>query len=224
MTSPARSFALRFFFCAFLCGVAPIAASGCGGASSATKGGTDDGAEAAEATALSSSATVTVAEGTGEVGFTCTAGTPELCNAVDDNCDGQIDEGCGWDGGALQITLAWNTRADVDLFVRDPRGELLSHQSPKTASGGEMNHSARGGCVTGTAAEAKADQIENAVWKAPPAPGDYELVAHYWGECTGGGATMVTVTISAFGRVIGSYNAELDPGDKRSVATIHVAE
>lgn len=214
----------RFPFALLLALVLGSSLAGCGGGGT-KRARTGAGAEAqTEEEAVAGSATVTLAEGTGDVAVTCAAAAAEQCNAVDDNCDGRVDEGCGYGTGPLQITMAWNTRADVDLLVRTPSGELLSSQNPSSAAGGTVDHSARGGCILGTAREATADQIENAVWTTRPASGDYELIAHYWGECTGGGATMVTMTVTAFGQVIGSFNAELEAGEKRSMLTVHVAE
>ena len=61
----------------------------------------------------------------------CTPTGPEICfNAVDDNCNGVIDEGCGVLTGVLQFTIAWgDSPADVDLIVTDPDGERASLES-----------------------------------------------------------------------------------------------
>jgi hypothetical protein len=57
----------------------------------------------------------------------CVPGNVEICfNALDDNCNGALDEGCGTPGGVVQFMIAWDSpRADVDLNVTDPNGELI---------------------------------------------------------------------------------------------------
>lgn len=56
----------------------------------------------------------------------CVTSAPERCfDATDDNCNGVIDEGCGVDTGPVQFLIAWEAaKADVDLLVTDPAGEL----------------------------------------------------------------------------------------------------
>lgn len=54
----------------------------------------------------------------------CTPTGVELCfNAIDDNCNGVIDEGCGVHTGLVQIAMAWEKGPDVDLRVTDPKGD-----------------------------------------------------------------------------------------------------
>jgi hypothetical protein len=62
----------------------------------------------------------------------CAPTGPETCeNAVDDNCNGVIDEGCEQRGGLVQFMIAWDKPAsDVDLRVVDPNGELVEVGRP----------------------------------------------------------------------------------------------
>ena len=143
----------------------------------------------------------------------CVPGAPEACNGLDDNCDGRIDEGCGWESGQIQITLAWNTGADVDLYVTDPYGETISYQRRQSSSGGILDHDARGACVAG------GDTIENVYWSTPQPPrGTYQVELHYWGNCGVAGPTPAQVSISVGGRVIGVYNVTLYERQRLPVA------
>lgn len=172
--------------------------------------------------AAATTATVSVQAAPPPAGVTvveaqCSPGAADPCNGLDDNCDGRIDEGCGWQSGQIQITLAWNTGADIDLYVTDPFGETISYMHRQSASGGVLDHDARGACVPG------GDTIENVYWSQPQPPrGTYQVELHYWGSCGVAGPTPATVAISVGGRVIGVYNVTLYEQQRLPVAMFNL--
>jgi len=161
-----------------------------------------------------------LAAGVTVVQTSCQQGAQEVCNGLDDNCNGQIDEGCGYSSGNIQITLAWATGADMDLYVTDPAGETLSYQHRQVASGGTLDQDARGQCNRNQAN----NTIENVYWNTPtPPPGNYRVVVHYWGECnSGAGPTQVTLSIAVGGQIIGAYNYVLAPEQRADVANFTI--
>ncbi len=145
----------------------------------------------------------------------CNPNAPEACNGLDDNCNGVIDEGCGVQTGNIQVTLAWGTGADLDLYVTDPYGNTLSYQNRQAPSGGVLDHDARGACN----ARQADNTIENVYWNTPQPPsGQYRVDVHYWGDCGVAGVTQATLSIAVGGQIIGAYNVMLQPRQRQTVA------
>ena len=146
-----------------------------------------------------------------EIPRDCRRPTEESCNGLDDDCDGVIDNGCGYGTGLMQVTASWDTGADVDLYVTGPLGDTLSFQRPSTPLGARVDHSGRGACT-----EMPNPRVENVRWVGHrPADGIYEVEVHYWGEClTGGGPTNVTVSVAVGRQIAGQYRHSLLPGER----------
>ena len=76
--------------------------------------------------------------------------------------------------GDVQITLSWDSEADLDLGVADPTGAEVYYAAPETESGGVRDLGADLPC---------GDNIirnEHVVWPEEPPPGTYEVrVSHY---------------------------------------------
>lgn len=138
----------------------------------------------------------------------CEYGAYETCNAIDDDCNGVIDDDCGYESGDVQVTVGWNSGADIDLYVTDPSGFTLfyNEQHKHSQAGGFLDHDARGDCRR----EQKNPRIENAFWGSAKR-GNYRVELHYFSPCTSGAATEVTLSVSVGGEVIGTYKYKLDP-------------
>jgi len=145
----------------------------------------------------------------------CTQGAPEVLNGLDDNCNGQVDEGFV-QSGDVQITLGWSTGADIDLYVTDPFEEELSLRNTTSSSGGHLDREARGACTDG-------QTTENVYFPEGSAPrGTYRVAAHYFSDCQAAGATPVTLSIMVGGQPLGVFQAELTPGQRVDLATFTV--
>lgn len=84
--------------------------------------------------------------------------------------------------GDVQVTLEWDTTADLDLHVFDPAGEEVYFGHRQAASGGELDVDANFPCTAATT-----QPVENVYWPwggAPP--GEYRVRVKYFGQCQRG--------------------------------------
>jgi hypothetical protein len=139
----------------------------------------------------------------------CEASAHETCNALDDDCNGVIDDGCGYETGGVQITVAWDSGADIDLYVTDPSGETIYYNEKHDHSsiGGHLDHNARGDCRR----EQKHSRVENAFWPDPAPLGKYRVELHYFGPCEKSTKTTAQLSVSVRGKSLGSYEYTLEP-------------
>jgi hypothetical protein len=131
---------------------------------------------------------------------------PEVCsNATDDNQNGLIDEGCGLSLGLVQFLAGWSApKADVDLRVVDPNGELV-----------EVGRVARSGLTKdrdcpGRGTECSGKNLENVyLAEGEPVKGVYRLRLRL--ESLGGESPPIRVRVGArLGPVSHSFEVDLE--------------
>ena len=153
------------------------------------------------------------------LGLSCQRGASESCNALDDDCNGVIDDNCGYKSGAVQVTVAWDSGADIDLYVTDPSGETLyyNEKNDHTSIGGHLDQNARGDCRR----EQKHSRVENAYW-SDLTSGLYKVELHYFGPCEKSAQTEAKLSVSVKGKLVGSYSFQLKPEQRLQALSFEI--
>jgi len=109
--------------------------------------------------------------------------------------------------GDIQVTVAWDTDADVDLHVVDPGGDEIYWANRQSASGGQLDLDSNAACA--------GDNVrnENISWPVGTAPqGVYTVRVDYWANCSAS-TTNYTVVIHNEGQSAIYYGTFTGPGD-----------
>jgi hypothetical protein len=97
-------------------------------------------------------------------------------NGAGDDIAGRVSA-AGGQGGALQLSLAWEDLNDLDLSIRTPKGEILNYRTLATSDGGVLDIDMNAlGSVNLTK-----QPVENITWpKRPPPDGEYIVRVHFF--------------------------------------------
>jgi hypothetical protein len=80
--------------------------------------------------------------------------------------------------GDVQVTVAWDSDADVDLHVVDPGGAEIYWANRQSPSGGQLDLDSNAGCALDNV------RNENITWAVGIAPqGTYTVRVDYWSNC-----------------------------------------
>ena len=115
-------------------------------------------------------------------------------------------------GGVLQFALSWETDStDIDLWVTDPSGEIISYRNTNSISGGYLDRDDTDGFGP-----------ENIYWLNNIPDGTYTVQVHYFGpRLLSAPATPYTVKLTngiGFARTITGVLQGV--GDLHHVATV----
>lgn len=85
----------------------------------------------------------------------------------------------GLERGDVEIVLAWNTNADLQLLVRDPRGDSVFDDIPQIPSGGRLAAAGNVGCRV-----SETNPVSYIYWpQGTLTPGVYEVEVWYQSAC-----------------------------------------
>jgi hypothetical protein len=80
--------------------------------------------------------------------------------------------------GDVQVSISWNSAADVDLHVVEPGGEEVYYGHTASATGGELDLDSNAACGS------DGPRNENITWASGTAPaGEYIVRVDYWSAC-----------------------------------------
>ncbi len=113
--------------------------------------------------------------------------------------------------GELQVSLTWDTSADMDLYVTEPGGETIFWGYTEAESGGTLDLDGNAAC------EVADERNENIYWPAgTAASGEYLVEVVQFDPCNTADRTNWRVTVLANGQPT-VYSGSVNPDDLDAV-------
>jgi hypothetical protein len=110
--------------------------------------------------------------------------------------------------GDVQVTVSWDTDADVDLHVVDPSGAEIYWGDRQSPTGGQLDLDSNAACTVDGVSN------ENITWGVGLAPqGTYTVRLDYWSGCNVA-QTDYTVLINNGGEIEIYHGTFVGPGDQ----------
>jgi hypothetical protein len=125
---------------------------------------------------------------------------PEEPVIIVQNPDAPVGPEGALGSGEVQVTLTWDTLADMDLAVVEPTGAEVYFGNPNSPSGGTLDVDSNFPCGSNTY------QVENVFWPPNQAPaGTYTVYVDQYSNCGAGNANW-TLTVRMNGQVVMSQS------------------
>jgi hypothetical protein len=115
--------------------------------------------------------------------------------------------------------LRWSNESDLDLFVRDPNGDMVAWDTGTSPSGGVLELDTNANCETVTNLP-----VEHVYWpQGTDLPGVYTFTVWYQLDCGGRGPATFDLRVSAGGHEVAHVTDTLRLGE-RYVTSITLGE
>ena len=113
--------------------------------------------------------------------------------------------------GALAAKLEWDNDNDLNLFVREPSGRIISWSNPNPEASVQMQIDSNTACET-----TSTDPVEYIYWDSETLPldGEYQVWVWYQAGCLNENPTTFTLTLSQQDQVIQTDTATLTVGER----------
>jgi hypothetical protein len=160
-------------------------------------------------------------EGEYTLALTSTAQALDTGNGGDtgDTGTGGTDAAVELPEGAIEVQLTWNTNADLQLQVRDPRGETVYDDVPIIQSGGILEEDGNVGCTNTTT-----EPVSYIYW--PPnrlTPGTYEVEVWYQNTCNDNLPVTFALSVNVQDQTIINTTQAASP-NSRYMITFNIAQ